>query len=180
RAYNITPTMDSNLFLTAATRWIGDVVFDGPNHALAQHLTKHTDKRVYRYIFDIRNPFPGQPFYQLAHHWVDVYFVFRTFQFRYPTEALKQISDQHARLWVTFANGKAPWKEYRVTEGNSREVVMVADERDGWVERSVAENERLNEWSWKRCEKLWESWGAQNGSWFLPLKIKPLEGRKLV
>jgi hypothetical protein len=28
QAYGMTPTMDPNLFLTAATRWIGDVIFD--------------------------------------------------------------------------------------------------------------------------------------------------------
>lgn len=54
QSYNVTPTMDQNLFLTAATRWIGDVVFDSPTHALAQHLSTKTNKNVYRYIFDVR------------------------------------------------------------------------------------------------------------------------------
>lgn len=29
KAYNITPDMDQNLFVTQAMRWMGDVVFDG-------------------------------------------------------------------------------------------------------------------------------------------------------
>ncbi|ORY15434.1 Alpha/Beta hydrolase protein [Clohesyomyces aquaticus] len=178
RAYNITPTMDPNLFLSAAIRWIGDVIFDSSNHTLARHLALNTNKKVYRYLFDVRSPFPGQPFYQTAHHWVDVYFVFRGHQFRYPTEALKRISDQHARMWTTFANGKQPWTEYNPADG--KEVIMVADERDGWVERSVAEEEKLNERSWTRCELLWDAWAGKKGEWFLPLKIAPLEGKKLV
>jgi hypothetical protein len=29
QAYNITPDMDQNLFVTSAMRWVGDVVFAG-------------------------------------------------------------------------------------------------------------------------------------------------------
>ena len=32
-AYNVTRTMDQNLFLTSAMRWIGDVVFDGETYS---------------------------------------------------------------------------------------------------------------------------------------------------
>jgi hypothetical protein len=32
KAYNITPDMDQNLFVTQAMRWMGDVVFDGKHY----------------------------------------------------------------------------------------------------------------------------------------------------
>ncbi|KAF7455374.1 PnbA Carboxylesterase type B [Pyrenophora tritici-repentis] len=108
--------MDQNLFLTAGLRWIGDVFFDAPTHLLSQYLTTRTQKKVYRYVFDVRNPFPGSPLYQQPHHWVDVYFVFKTFQFRYPSQRFKQISTQHSQHWIGFANGRAPWSEYKYTE----------------------------------------------------------------
>lgn len=178
-AYSITLSMDQNLFITAVTRWIGDIIFDAPVHALSQYLTTHTTKKVYRYIFDVRNPFPGHNLYQIAHHWVDVYFVFKTFRFRYPTQRLKDVSTRFAQLWVDFANGKAPWAEYKYT-GNGEDIIMVADERDGWTERTVAEDEKLTELNWKRCEQLWEAWKDQRGKWFLPLKIEPLKNKKMV
>jgi hypothetical protein len=146
---------------------------------LAKYLTTHTSKKVYRYIFDIRNPFPGSALYQQPHHWVDIYFVFMTFQFRYPTRKLKDISTRHAQLWIDFANGKTPWKEYKYT-GMGDEVVMVADEREGWVERTVAEQEGITETSWRRCEALVNSWEGKKGVGFTPLDIKPLRGKKLV
>ncbi|RAR10733.1 alpha/beta-hydrolase [Stemphylium lycopersici] len=151
QAYGINPGDDQNLYETAAMRWMA------PTHLLAQYLSTHTSKRSYRYIFDIRNPFPSSPWYQQPHHWVDVYYVFKTFQFRFPRQKLKDISTQHARLWVDFTNGKTPWTEYKYT-GKGDEVIIVADERDGWVERSVREQENISENSWRRCEALVESW----------------------
>ena len=179
RTYNITPTMDHNLFITSLGRWIGDVIFDVPNHMLAQYLTTHTSKRVYRYIFDVRNPFPNNPFYQQPHHWVDIYFVFKTFQFRFPSPRLKDISTRHTRLWIDIANGKAPWTEYKYT-GQGDEIIVVADERDGWVSRSVERVERDLEWGWGRCEDLVESWKMMRGRQFNPLSLETLEGIKKV
>jgi hypothetical protein len=146
---------------------------------LAKYLTTHTNKKVYRYIFDVRNPFPSHSLYQQAHHWVDKYFVFKTLQFRYPTQKLKDISTKHAQLWIDFANGKTPWAQYKYS-GDGEEVIMVADERDGWVERTVAEDEKLTELSWKRCEALVESWKNHRGEVFSPLDIEPLQGKSVV
>ncbi|KAF2660803.1 alpha/beta-hydrolase [Lophiostoma macrostomum CBS 122681] len=174
-AYNITVDMDQSLFLGAALRWIGDVAFDAPTHALAKYLTTHTTKKVYRYTFDIRNPFPGHGLYNLPHHWVDVYFIFKTFQFRYPRQKLKDISTQHAQLWLDFANGKAggPWSEYRYGDGADA-VIIVADEREGWVERTVAQDEELRELGLKRVEQLWDAWLPSVGQkYFEPNKFGP-------
>jgi hypothetical protein len=150
-----------------------------PHHHWAKYLSTQTNKKVYRYIFDVRNPFPGSPFYQQAHHWVDKYFLFKTLQFRYPTQNLKDISTRHAQLWIDFANGKAPWQEYHYT-GSGDEMIMVADERDGWVERTVADHEKITETSWKTCEALIASWQDHKGRAFSPVDIEPLGGRSMV
>ncbi|KAF2878484.1 Alpha/Beta hydrolase protein [Massariosphaeria phaeospora] len=181
-AYRVTPGMDHNLFLTSAAQWLGDVIFDASTHALATYLSTHTNKRVYRYIFDVRNPFIGSPLYQTTHHWVDVYFVFKTMQFRYPLQKLKDISTRHAQLWNTVTVGEEPWSRYQIKEGHEgKEIIMVADDRDGWVERSMADDEKMNERNWKRREVLWESWKDYwQGKWFAVTEIEPLKGKKMV
>jgi hypothetical protein len=155
------------------------LTISAPIHEWAKYLTTHTNKKVYRYVFDVRNPFPGSSLYQLAHHWVDKYYVFKTLQFRYPTNRLKEISTKHAQLWIDFANGKTPWTEYKYT-GHGDEVIMVADEREGWVERTVAEHENITEIIWRTCEVLIKSWNNKKGTHFLPLEIEPIVGKKLV
>jgi hypothetical protein len=57
---------------------------------------------------------------------------------------------------------------------------MVADERDGWLERTVAENEKITELSWNRCEALVESWTSYQGMDFSPLEIDALKGKSMV
>lgn len=144
-----------------------------PTHALAKHLTTHTPKKVYRYLFDIPNPFPGHALYNLPHHWVDIYFVFKTFQFRFPKQSLKHISTRHAQLWLDFATSKAngPWSEYKYGDGGDA-VIMVADGREGWVERRVREDEEVREVSWGRCEELWDAWLPSVGAkYFSPSQL---------
>lgn len=158
------------------TNHLSQLTVPAPFHELAKHLTTHTNKKIYRYVFDVRNPFPNSVFYQTAHHWVDIYFVFKTLQFRYPTRRLKDISTRHAQLWNAFTAGRAPWTEYKYT-GDKKEVLMVADEREGWVERTVAEQERLEQWGWERCEALWKSWESKRGMDFKPMEIEPFKDK---
>ncbi|OAK98147.1 alpha/beta-hydrolase [Phaeosphaeriaceae sp. SRC1lsM3a] len=179
KAYNVTPDMDHNLFTTSALRWIGDAIFDAPIHAWSKYLSTHTSKKIYSYVFDVRNPFPSHPLYQLPHHWVDKYFVFKTLQFRFPSQRLKDISTQHARLWIDVANGTAPWSEYKYT-GKGDEVIMVADEREGWVERTLEKHEEMMEMTVQRCEMLLESWKGMRGRTFAPLEIDALKGKSMV
>ncbi|KAF2016349.1 alpha/beta-hydrolase [Aaosphaeria arxii CBS 175.79] len=177
-AYNIVPDMDPILFLTPAMRWLGDTLFDAPNHNLARLASRNPAKKLYRYVFDVRNPFPGHGLYQQAHHWVDVYFVFRSFLFRYPTQRLKNISNRHAQLWIEFANGKEPWTQYKYN-GNTDEVIMVADERDEWSEKTVKAYEAVAEVRFERLEALTDSWKDERGKRFLPFRIEPLSSKKL-
>jgi carboxylesterase type B len=176
-AYNITRTMDQNLFLTSLLRWVGDAIFDAPTHMLASHLSTKTSKNIHRYVFNVRNPFPNNALYQQPHHWVDVYFVFKAHQFRFPSQRLKDVSTKHAQLWIDFANGKKPWAEYVYNEkGNA--VVMFADEREGWVEKSVGDAEKELEWGYRRCEELVGSWEGMKGEDWAPLDLECLRGVK--
>jgi hypothetical protein len=110
---------------------------------------------------------------------VDKYFLFKTLQFRYPTQRLKDISTRHAQLWIDFANGKPPWRQYRYT-GNGDETIMVADEREGWIERTVADHGKITETSWRTCETLFASWQGKMGKAFSPVDIEPLGGKSMV
>lgn len=56
---------------------------------------------------------------------------------------------------------------------------MVADEREGWIERSAAEYERIMELSWKRIEDVAETWEKEKGRTFNPMLIGPMKGKKL-
>ncbi|KAH8716984.1 Alpha/Beta hydrolase protein [Phaeosphaeriaceae sp. PMI808] len=153
--YGITLDMDQNLFMTPAMRWSGDNFFEAPVHALAQYISTHTKKPIYRYHFDVRNPFPGATYYQQSHHWVDIYFIFRAMQFRMPFQYLKDISDKHAAMWIGFANGHKPWSEFKHQGGT----IMVADEREGWVEKKMSEYEKMSRLPWARLDTLWQAWG---------------------
>ncbi|KAF2033437.1 alpha/beta-hydrolase [Setomelanomma holmii] len=177
RAYDIQVGMDQNRFVTKAMRWCGNLIFDAPIHATINHLTTHTSKCVYRYIFDIRNPYPNAPFYQQAHHWVDVYFVFRALQFRYPYEYLKDLSDTHAELWIRFACGEEPWSRYNASgnEVDGERVIMVADEREGWVEKTMREYEEMSKVEWKVLDELWEAWEEKKGAEWFPLNMVSLK-----
>ncbi|KAH7089867.1 Alpha/Beta hydrolase protein [Paraphoma chrysanthemicola] len=170
RAYEVEVDMDQNKFLTAAMRWCGNAIFDAPIHATIRHLATHTKKRVYRYVFDVRNPFPNAPFYQQAHHWVDVYFIFRAMQFRYPYQYLKDLSDKHAELWIRFACGEEPWSQYEAT-GNGGGVIMLADEREGWVEKTMVEYEKLSRLSWSTLDDLLEAWDDKRGQQWYPFNL---------
>jgi hypothetical protein len=138
-------------------------------------MTSETNKKIFRYVFDIRNPFPNATFYQQSHHWVDVYFVFRALQFRYPYQYLKDVSDKHAELWIAFANGEAPWSAAGDRDGG---VVMVADEREGWVEKTLPEYERMSRVKWSRLDELWEAWGEKKGEQWMPLDMVALAMRE--
>lgn len=172
--YNITPTMDQNLFAHFATRWLGDIIFDAPIHALCTHLATSTAKKVYRYIFDVGNPFVGTPFYNVPHHWVDVYFLFRTLQFRFPSQKLRDVSDAHSRLWVGFANGKEPWGEYR---GGSEGLVMVVDEGEGWTQRRWGDVRLRSQRDLGRLGGLWDAWGEKTGEDWVPLRLMDIVER---
>lgn len=53
---------------------------------------------------------------------------------------------------------------------------MVADERDGWTERTLESHANIehNIVSFDRLEKLWSAWDEKRGERWLPLDMKAL------
>lgn len=112
------------------------------------------------------------PYYQQAHHWVDVYFIFRTMQFRFPYQYLKDISDQHAAKWIAFANGEEPWKKFEEKDGS---IIMIADDREGWVEKTLPEYEKMSSVEFSRLDVLWEAWQDKKGEKWSPFDLAALK-----
>lgn len=51
---------------------------------------------------------------------------------------------------------------------------MVADEREGWVEKTVSDYEKMSGVAMDRLEELWDAWGEKRGEVWLPLDIAAL------
>jgi hypothetical protein len=97
--------------------------------------------------------------------------MFRTAQFRFPYQYLKDISDKHAALWIGFANGEKPWSEYGEKDEG---IIMLADEREGWVEKTLLEYEKISRVGFSRLDILWDAWSAKKGQQWLPLDMVAL------
>jgi hypothetical protein len=99
-------------------------------------------------------------------------------QFRYPYQYLKDLSDKHAELWVRFAYGEEPWSRYNGTGnevGNGEGVIMLADEREGWVEKSMSEYEKMSRVEWSTLEELLEAWAEKKGEEWFPMNMVALK-----
>ena len=101
----------------------------------------------------MRNPFPGSEQYQVAHHWVDMYYLFQNLNFRFPTQRDIDVSIQFARYLIDFANGKAPWSKFE-TEGQQE--LNVANWYEGWIERTREQDEKRVERRYKKMEIMRE------------------------
>ncbi|RPA84810.1 alpha/beta-hydrolase [Ascobolus immersus RN42] len=113
--YGLKDDMDKNLFLQKVMEFTGDLVFSQPTHTAATVFTK-SGKPTYRYIYTLPNQFPCSVFYHIPHHFVDILMVKLKLQFRLaPT--VQRVCEQHCRYWIEFANGLAPWEEYKVEDG---------------------------------------------------------------
>jgi hypothetical protein len=96
-------------------------------------------------------------------------------QFRFAFPWLKIISDEHARMFVSFANGAEPWTANRCNDVEAGVgIVMVAGESDGWVEKSEREIERVQGRGVDVLDKLWDLWQEKKGKHFLPLNLQNL------
>lgn len=136
-AYNITPTTDSNLFWTNLSYLMGDVMFSSPTHNLAQSLASSSNKNIYRYSQMIRNPFPGSPLYHVSGpHSIDNFFLFGTLRERYPTQKLRDLSEEFGKRWLRFAVGLEPRSGY--VKGDEK--IMVIHGRSGFELRSRDED----------------------------------------
>jgi hypothetical protein len=96
-------------------------------------------------------------------------------QFRFAFPWLKDISDEHARMFISFANGTEPWTaNHGSNPAEGSGAVMVADDSNGWVERSERDIERVQDRSVEVLDKLWDSWQEKKGEHLLPLDLQSL------
>lgn len=91
-------------------------------------------------------------------------------QFRYPYQYLKDISDKHAALWIDFASGGKPWKQF-----DDEGVIIVADEREGWVEKSLSQYEKMSGVAFGRLDELWDAWKEKQGEAWSPVNLAALK-----
>ena len=148
--------------IAEATLLSGDLIFQQAIRESARELVK-AGKKVYYYHWDYPNPWPAPFFGGVAHHFVDILFVFQTLKDIYPNDLARKIAQDTGRYWVTFAAKGAPdgWKEFK--DG----IVAVVDPQEGWVERTV-EEDRKNPWRreyrWDLIEKIQpygQTWGDE-------------------
>jgi hypothetical protein len=52
---------------------------------------------------------------------------------------------------------------------------MVADERQGWVEKTMPEYEKMSGLEYARLDSLWEAWQEKTGESWLPLDMLALK-----
>jgi len=136
--YGISEGMDDNLFWNKLSFLMGDIMFSEPIHKLAASLASSHKKKIYRYTQTIRNPFQGLLLHQIpGHHFIDLLFLFQTLKERYPSQKLRDISEEYGRRWIRFAAGEEPWEEYKL----DGEKIMVINGRTGFEVRSRREDE---------------------------------------
>lgn len=171
--------MDANRFLGNLSYLMGDMFISAPMHTLAKALASHSPntanaprRKIYRYNFALSNPFPGNSHsFSTGHHFIEILFVFLTLLDRYPRRrpgnwhAVQAL--ETAKRWISFANGLAPWDEYRVSvsergmeEGQAQ--IAICDDIRGWHMRSLAEDEEQSlsdPWGPRRYA-AWRIWEA--------------------
>jgi carboxylesterase type B len=161
-SYSLVQGTPTPTIITQATLLSGDLIFQQMINEAAETLTQ-SGKSVYYYHWDFPNPW-GSPFFGgVAHHFVDCLFLFQTLHEIYPNELSRKVAEDMARYWVSFAATGKPegWKEYK--EG----VVAVVDPVEGWVQRSVKEDEgcerrRTGKWDLiQRLQPYAQTWGDQ-------------------
>jgi hypothetical protein len=52
---------------------------------------------------------------------------------------------------------------------------MVADEREGWAQKTIEQYEEMSGVGSARLDKLWEAWQEKKGEMRLPLDVETLK-----
>ncbi|KAL5360622.1 Alpha/Beta hydrolase protein [Aspergillus floccosus] len=160
-AYEIHKGMDEGLFWQQAIVFFGDLIFSEPTHSVAIAVARTGRKRVYRWQFDLPNPFPGSMFsYTTGHHFVELMYQFMTLATRLPTyrnHFLRRQGEEMARSWIRFANGLPPMPDAKPYDPETGSI-MVCDMLHGWSVRTRAEDEEISQhdpWGPRRYRQ-WE------------------------
>ncbi|EXA32045.1 hypothetical protein FOVG_16713 [Fusarium oxysporum f. sp. pisi HDV247] len=153
--YEISRTMDQNLFWTRLCTFCGDVMFSLPCHILSKELWQ-SGKKQYRCTLSLRNPFPGSFFSNvLGHHFIELVYQFMTFMERLPLQRQRDVCVGFARRWTAFAYREEPWPQYTWVD----ETVAVADSREGWVARSRVKDLEVSAYD-EGGQRRYEKWEA--------------------
>ena len=155
KAYSLVEGTPINKLIDEATLLSGDLIFQQAIRDAARELVS-AGKKVYYYHWDYPNPWPAPFFGGVAHHFVDVLFVFQTLRDIYPNELVRKVAEDMGKFWVTFAAAGKPdgWKEYK--EG----IVAVVDPVEGWIQRTEEEDKKI---PWRR-----------DGRWDLIARSNPM------
>jgi hypothetical protein len=135
--------MDTNLFWNKLSYLMGDLMFSEPIDKLAASLgSSSSRKKIYRYTQTLRNPFQGSLLHQIpGHHFIELLFLFQTLRERYPSQKLRDISEEYGKRWIKFAAGEEPWEEYRRGGRNEEGKMIVINGRTGFEVRSRSQDE---------------------------------------
>jgi hypothetical protein len=122
---------------------MGDIMFSEPTNKVAVALGSPSNrKKVYRYTQTQRNPFQGSYLHQIpGHHFIESLFLFQTLMERYPSQKLRDLSEEYGKRWIRFAVGQEPWEEYRLDGEEGEGNIMVINGRTGFEIRSRKEDE---------------------------------------
>jgi carboxylesterase type B len=162
KAYSIIPGTPIEKVIEEATLLSGDLIFQQSIREAAHALVK-AGKKVFYYHWDFPNPWPAPFFGGVAHHFVDVLFIFQTLRDIYPNDLSRKVAEDAGRYWVSFAAKGTPdgWTEFK--DG----IVAVVDPTEGWVQRTV-DQDRQTPWRredrWDLIEKIQpygQTWGDQ-------------------
>lgn len=107
KAYGITADITPDKLIPALFKVITDGEWCQPIEAVAKSFSNGD---VFYYNMSELNPFEG-PNKGTAHHGVDLLFVFMTYQ-GHLDAALQKQAEVVAGHWLTFVNGKDPWKPH--------------------------------------------------------------------
>jgi carboxylesterase type B len=143
--YSLVEGTPMNKVIEQGTLLSGDLLFQQLIQDAARELV-HAGKKVFYYHWDYPNPWPAPFFGGVAHHFIDVLFVFQTLKDIYPNELSRKIAEEMGKYWVTFAAKGTPegWAEY------NRGIVAVVDPSEGWVQRTVEEDRKV---PWRRADR---------------------------
>jgi carboxylesterase type B len=90
--------------------FLNDYLFASPSNRTAHALTASGTK-VYTYCFDRTNTFQS-PFNGIAHHALDLIYVFGNFMDAFSDKKDVEMSHGIMKKWIDFANGKEPWEPF--------------------------------------------------------------------